>query len=433
MQFKRTNFSTPWTFTIILSLLYASSMLDRYILSLLAQPIIAEFHITDEQMGLLLGAGFAILYSIAGLPAAHFIDRSRRIPIIVAGVMIWSLSTMASAFAWGFWTLGAARAGVAIGEAVLTPAAVSIIADLFPKDKRGPPVAVYSMTAAIMGTGAVALGGLVYHLAQNLASDLGMSAWRITLLLVGAPGPVIALVLAIAMREPERAPVPNVGSQDDSTSIKAFCTELVTHRSLFLPFYMGVTATALYIFGLSTWAPTILIRSYGMEASSAGYLLGVMGVPGAILAAVLWPSLSAFLSRAGWHGHLLATQLISAMVLAPVIIIAIFTASPWAFVIGVGVVKLANSTSTVAPLTIQYYGPSRMRGRLTALYVLTSSVIGLSGGALLVPLLANFWPENPNSLAYGLSTLGVGAVSISIPSFWFAHRAAAKMTSHEQV
>ncbi|MGQ3049192.1 MAG: MFS transporter [Niveispirillum sp.] len=424
MQDTRPNLFTAWSFTILLSVLYAHSMLDRYILSLLAQPIIAEFGLSDEQMGLLLGAGFAILYSAAGLPAAHFIDRNRRIPIVVVGVVLWSLSTMAAAFATGFWTLGLTRAGVAVGEAVLTPAAISMIADLFAKEKRGAPVAVYSMTAAIMGTGAIALGGLMFAAAKLLAPVLDMAPWRITLLLVGAPGLVFALLLAVTMREPPRNAAK---SRAEETGVKAFLAELAKNRALYFPFYLGVTAVALYIFGLSSWAPTILIRSYGVEASSAGYMLGLMGIPGAIAAAAFWPSLAAYLGRRGWKSPLPVTLLISAVVLSPVIFLTPFVGSAIAFAVGVGVVKLANATSTVAPLTIQNYGSSRMRGRLTALFVLTSSVFGLSGGALLVPLFANLWPGDPDSLTYGLAMLGVIAAVISIPSFWLAHRAAASV------
>ncbi|MEO8722829.1 MAG: MFS transporter [Sphingobium sp.] len=431
MQDTKPRLFTAWSFTILLSVLYALSMLDRYILSLLAQPIIAEFNLSDEQMGLLLGAGFAILYSIAGLPAAHFIDRAKRIPIVVVGVVLWSLSTMAAAFATGFWTLGLTRAGVAIGEAVLTPAAISMIADLFPKEKRGAPVAVYSMTAAIMGTGAVALGGLMFAGAKALAPAFDMAPWRITLLLVGAPGLVLALVLGVTMREPTRTKSGGKKGSADETGVSAFLAELAKNRAMYFPFYLGVTAVALYIFGLSSWAPTILIRSYGAEASSAGYMLGLMGIPGAIAAAAIWPSLAGYLGHRGWKSPLLATLLISAIVLSPVIFLTPFVGSAITFAVGVGAVKLANSTSTVAPLTIQYYGSGRMRGRLTALFVLTSSVFGLSGGALLVPLFANFWPGDPNSLTYGLAVLGVIAAVVSIPSFWLAHRAAASILPDE--
>lgn len=431
MQETRPPLFTAWSFTILLSVLYALSMLDRYILSLLAEPIIAEFGFSDEQMGLLLGAGFAILYSLAGLPAAHFIDRARRIPIVVVGVILWSLSTMAAAFASGFWTLGITRAGVAIGEAVLTPAAISMIADLFPKERRGAPVAVYSMTAAIMGTGAVALGGLMFAGAKVLAPVLNMAPWRITLILVGAPGLVFALLLGVTMREPPRNALRGDKSKPDEAGVQAFLAELAKNRAMYLPFYLGVTAVALYIFGLSSWAPTILIRSYGVEASSAGYMLGLMGIPGAIAAAVFWPSLAGYLERRGWKSSLPATLLISAIVLSPVIFLTPFVGSAITFVVGVGVVKLVNSTSTVAPLTIQYYGSGRMRGRLTALFVLTSSVFGLSGGALLVPLFANFWPGDPNSLTYGLAVLGAIAAFVAIPSFWLAHRAAASILPDE--
>lgn len=423
------NASSAWRITLFLSLLYALSMLDRYILALLAQSIITEFHISDQQMGLLLGAGFAILYSVAGLPVAHFIDRGKRIPIVVGGVIIWSLSTMAAAFATGFWTLGMSRAGVAIGEAVLTPAAISMIADLFPKEKRGAPVAVYAMSAAMMSTGSIALGGLVFNIANDLSPMFDLAPWRITLLLVGAPGIVLALLLGATTREPARTtPVGKSHDQDDAGT-KAFFSELKRDGALFFPFYVGIAAVSLYIFGLASWAPTILIRSYGLKESSAGYLLGVFGIPGAIGSALLWPSVADNLQRRGWKSPLPATMLLSAIALLPVIFIAPFVGSALAFGAGVGAAKLANSASTLASLTIQHYGSGRVRGRLTAVFILASNVFGLSGGALLVPMFANFWPGDPNGLIYGLAILGAVAATFAIPCFWLAQRAAASITA----
>lgn len=408
-------------------------MLDRYILSLLAQPIITEFRISDEQIGLLIGAGFAILYSLVGLPAAHFIDRSKRIPIVVAGVMIWSFSTMAAAFSTGFWTLALTRAGVAIGEAVLTPAAISIIADLFPKEKRGPPVAVYSITAAVMGTGAAALGGFVLYMATDIAPSWGLTPWRMTMLLVGAPGVVFGLILGLTTREPPRTlEASEAPGNDDELGIKAFLTELVKGRRLFFPFYLGVSAVALYVFGLASWAPTILIRSYALETSSAGYLLGSIGVPCAIAGAAVWPFSAAFLGRRGWPGALPATMVISAILMAPIMVAAPFAGSALAFAICVGAAKLINSTSTLSPMVIQNYGSGRMRGRLTALYVLVSSVFGLSGGSFLVPVFARLWPGDNDGLLYGLGMLGGLAALVAIPSFWFAYRVAASMAATEK-
>ncbi|MBN0210508.1 MFS transporter, partial [Pseudomonas aeruginosa] len=106
--------------------LYTVSMIDRFVLSVVAQPVTESLGLTNTQMGMLLGAGFAILYSLSGVPIAHLIDKGNRKRIVACGVLFWSLMTAASAFTTEFTSLMICRAGVAIGEAVLTPAAISL-------------------------------------------------------------------------------------------------------------------------------------------------------------------------------------------------------------------------------------------------------------------------------------------------------------------
>ena len=89
----------------LLTLLYAVSYVDRSILALLAAPVSQALGLDDRQMALLLGVGFALFYAVGGLVLGHFIDtRSRRI-VVTAGIILWSLSTILSGFANGFWMM----------------------------------------------------------------------------------------------------------------------------------------------------------------------------------------------------------------------------------------------------------------------------------------------------------------------------------------
>ncbi len=118
-----------WCSVAFLAVLYAFSFVDRMILALLAEQVSTSLHLSDKEMGLLMGAGFSVVYALAGIPLAGFIDRGNRRNFIFAGVLLWSIMTAASGFAQNFSTLIGLRCGVALGEAVLTPAAISMIAD----------------------------------------------------------------------------------------------------------------------------------------------------------------------------------------------------------------------------------------------------------------------------------------------------------------
>ena len=140
---------------------------DRQILSLLVDPIRADLHATDVQIGLLQGAAFALIYAVAGIGLGRAADVLPRRMVIIAGVLVWSLATLACGYATSFWTLFAARAAVGIGEAALAPAAMSIITDNFPAHRRGVGVGVFLMGMVAGAGGALALGGFILQAAQS--------------------------------------------------------------------------------------------------------------------------------------------------------------------------------------------------------------------------------------------------------------------------
>lgn len=187
--------ATAWTMVVLLTLAYVLSYVDRSILGALVQPIKADLGVSDEQMGYLGGLAFGLFYGLVGIPLGWLADRRRRTHIVAAGVVVWSLATAVSGFARSFWHLFVARMAVGIGEAVLSPCAMSLISDSFPKEKRGKPIGFYS-TALALGTGLSGLiGALVLSMGANgvtlpLVGEL--KAWQFAFVAVGLPGVVLA-------------------------------------------------------------------------------------------------------------------------------------------------------------------------------------------------------------------------------------------------
>jgi MFS family permease len=420
------NGISAWYCVILFSVLYSVSLIDRYILSLLAPAVSSELHISDKQIGLLLGAGFAIVYATMGLPVAHVIDRWRRIPVVAVGVLTWSLATISAAFAQNFEQLALSRAGVAIGEAVLTPAAISLIADLFSREKRGPPVAVYSATSAVMSSGGLIIGGAMLSIAPSLGNIIGMAPWRTTMILVGAPGILLSALLILTVREPKRAKGGEVAWEGDS-SLGAFVGEMRKNWRFYLPLYLAVGGGTMYPYGIISWGPTILVRIFGVEASASGYLLGLAGIPPAVVSAFVWPWISGRLSGGKGSHAMLTCLLVSAVLMLPAMMLIPLVGTALMFAFGLVIMRLLDGSPTLGPLTIQNYGPGPMRGRLMALYVLSANVLGMSGGSFLVPFIADFWAKDPRALTYGLVVLGVIAATSAILGFWLAGRAAAAM------
>src|SRR6185312_8768445 len=139
---------------------------DRQILSLLVDPIRADLHVTDVQVGLLQGAAFALIYAVAGVALGRAADVLPRRLVIVTGVAIWSVATLACGYAGSFGALFLARAAVGVGEAALAPATMSIITDSFPVNRRGAGTGAFLMGMVIGGGVAITLGGFILQAAQ---------------------------------------------------------------------------------------------------------------------------------------------------------------------------------------------------------------------------------------------------------------------------
>lgn len=133
-----------WWTVALLSALYVLSFIDRLILALLVSPLKAGFGVSDVQLGLVFGPAFGVFYAVLGLPLARVADRGDRRRLIITGVLLWGFATIASGFAGTFALLIVLRIGLAIGEAALTPAAYSMIGDLFAPHRRTLAASIYS-------------------------------------------------------------------------------------------------------------------------------------------------------------------------------------------------------------------------------------------------------------------------------------------------
>ena len=199
---------SAWYAVIVLLLAYVLSFVDRIIMSLLVIPIQKDLGISDTQMGLLMGLAFAIFYTVVGIPIARLSDAKSRKIIVSIGIFLWSIMTAVCGLARSFIELFLARVGVGVGEATLSPAAYSMIADYFPEEKLGKAIAVYQ-SGALFGSGiAFIIGGAIVGLIVNSNATslpfLGeLQPWQLAFIIVGLPGVLMALVM-LTVKEPKR-------------------------------------------------------------------------------------------------------------------------------------------------------------------------------------------------------------------------------------
>lgn len=280
-----------WTVVAILIGTAILSYTDRQVLSLLVDPIRADLGISEIQVSLLLGTAFAVVYGVAGIPLGYLADRTSRRNLILCGVLVWSLGTLGCGLARDFGQLFAGRLVVGLGEAVLSPAAISLISDYFPPARRGMAVGCF-LSGIAMGIGAaILIGGSVLHLVQlGVLEHTPLAtwpAWRLVLLLIGAPGLLWLLVL-LFIREPvrradaaDRGMAAGAGGAANTTGSAANTTgtgaaEAAPIRwSWVVPIYAVVAIASLVDNAVGGWAPTLLTRDFHMDRAQAGVELGL--------------------------------------------------------------------------------------------------------------------------------------------------------------
>jgi len=405
-----------WSIVVLLCLLYTTSFVDRMILALLADAVAGSLNVNDTKIGVLVGIGFAALYVVIGLPIAHIVDAGYRRIVLFLGVILWSAATIASGFVESYPTLFIARAGVAIGEAALTPVAISLIADMFSWKRRGFATSLYMGTGILMGSGAFVIGGAAIQLAETLTAHFSLESWRLTFVIVGIPGLVLAPLTTILIRR--HAPG-NISAPKDS-SIKAVMEYLQSHARAYLSIFAGVGVISALSMGLIVWLPTVLVRAHGLSMAEAGVKFGLVGAPMAVLGTILGPYFAQLLLRAG-RTDAIAIVLSGAAVIAALSIAITVTLPDRLLVLaGFALGMFALAAATVMPaIIIQLYTPTNMRARLMALNLLCLNLIGLGSGPVVVAQLASYL-EVSNPLGQALQIVAVMVSAISLMLFLYA-------------
>jgi MFS family permease len=405
-----------WYVVIVLFLAYTSSFVDRIIMSLLVEPIKRDLALSDTQFSLLHGFAFAIFYTLMGLPLGRLADRKNRRRIISVGILLWSLMTAVCGLAKTFGHLFLARIGVGVGEATLSPAAYSMISDYFPKEKRSVPISMYSMGVFFGGGIAFILGGYIVHLTSDAADIVlpligTIRPWQLTFFVVALPG-ILVVLLMTTVREPLRRDVAslsdNMESQSDDQSIRATLAFVMRHKRIYGSVLLGFALLATASYGFFTWTPSFLIRTYGWEASSAGYSFGllvlILGTGGTLLGGVL-------ADRALAKGKLDANMRIAMYAGAGTLIFGciapLMPNAPLALLFLAPTVISIGFPVGLAPAALNFITPNQLRGQVIALYLFAVNLIGLGFGPTIVAVITDYGFGDPAAVRYSLAIFAI--------------------------
>lgn len=400
-----------WYVVAILFLAYAFSAIDARVLTLLVVPIKASMGLTDFEISLLQGFAFALLYSIAALPVGRMVDGSPRRPrLIVWGIILWSIMTACCGLAKNFFTLFLARVGVGVGEATLSPSAYSLISDYFPKDKRALAISFYAIGYPIGGGLALILGGvLLNHFTTTDFSHWGLLAglepWQLVFIAVGAPGMIIAALVA-TIRDPGRRESGGIAT-DTVIPVRQVLAYLTARWQLY-SILIGVTAlSGLLAIGTSLWYPTFLIRTYGMSPLDVGFYYGTLMLVCGTLGTLAGGWLSGVLQRRGTVDSNLRIMFFATCVKAlPLVIGPLMPTATLALALMAIGTLVGQASQGVILTAVQDVTPNRLRGQVTALTLLAVNLIGLGFGSSIIAAFTDFVFGDEQSLRYSIALTG---------------------------
>lgn len=406
-----------WFLVAMLTLAYVFSFVDRYILGLLIEPIKADLGLTDEQIGLILGPAFGLIYAFSGLFIGWFVDNWRRTWIVGIGMTIWSLATSVSGLASSFWQLFFARMTIGAGESVLSPSAFSMIADSFPEEQRGKPIAFYT-AALTLGAGIASLigGGVLLWAKTTNGLTLPyfglLAPWQLVFMTVGLPGLLLAAFFFF-VREPARRP--NIGGDASlqGASIFEAWGYIAKNGATYFTFVSLVMVMTIIAYSQG-YLPSTFERTWGWEREQYAFVNGVALLVIGPANVMLMGYISDRWMQSGVRDAPFRLLVIGFLIMIP--------SGAFAMLMPTGVLAFAvlcintvgiGMVSAVGVTALLLITPAQIRGQMLALYYMTISLSGLFLGPTTVGSLSTrvFGEENLN-LAVSAVPVIYGAIPL---------------------
>lgn len=386
----------PYRRTIfILAVVLALAYVDRQLLVVLIEPVKRDLALSDTQVGLLTGGAFAFFYAVLGVPVARLADRTSRRNVLAGAVLVWSAMTCLCGAAQNMWQLLLARMGVGAGESGCIPPAHSIIAAITPPARLASAMAAYSV-----GIPAGVLSGML--LGGWLGEWIG---WRAALVVVGAPGVLVAVLVRFGLREPPQA---SAAAGDAAHPAIWAATKQILSQGPLILVLLGSGLISLAVGVLLIWTPSLLARTtdlgIGAIGSWLGVIIGLGGAAGMLLGGVVADRLGR-LRGARWRAATAAgagalAALSAALMLAQGHAVGLLSLLIFPILFGMAPTGVTNAV-------IQSLAPQHLRAFTASVLIFVNTVFGIAMGPLLVGIVSDALSATGEALALKLALLGV--------------------------
>jgi MFS family permease len=401
----------------VLTLVYVFSFIDRQILTLLVKPIRRDLGINDTQMSLLMGFSFAVFYTFFGIPLGRLADTGSRRTIIAAGFALWSVFTAACGLARNFTQMLLLRMGVGVGEAALSPAAYSLIADTFPRHRLATAISVYSMgiylgsgLALVLGAAATDFAGSARHWDLPLVGET--RPWQVIFFIVGLPGVLLALLM-YTVREPIRRNIKRA-----HVPLREVFGYINQNKATFICHNVGFALISFSNYGSTGWVPTFFHRTHGWSVADAGYIYGSIVAIAGTVGIVAGGRVADWLTKRGYLDSTMRVGLYVTLAWIPFGIYPLVASDRLAVFLLAPAVFLTSAPFGVAPAAIQQMMPNEMRGQASAIYLFVVNLIGIGLGPTAVAMVTDYVFHDDNAVRYSLFMVASVAHVIAALLLW---------------
>lgn len=356
---------------------------DAQVFGLMSQRIKLDLHLSDEQLGFLIGPANVIFYVLVGIPMARLVDIYSRKIVLACGIAAIGGITALGGLAQSFTQLFSSRMLVGAGGSAHAPGAYSMLADYFPPERLPRAIGILQLGFIGGNSLGIFLGGHLITWATVWPPThwmgLTLHGWQLILIMVGAPGLLISVLLLLAKEPPRRG----TAVQGRSMPVKVVLREIWSRRAIYLPLFLGLALIATQTQGIQPWRAPFLIRTYGWSEARIGTWFGAIFLVGSTLGATFGTLLVEWLSKRYKDAHVRASTILFAAA-APFEIMAPLMPTGELSLLCVGVGLVCGIASAVPQnAAIQRVTPNEMRGQITAIYLFMFIVFGAIGSQLI--------------------------------------------------
>lgn len=370
---------------VFLTLIYIVNFVDRQIVAVVAPLLKTEFVLSNTEIGLIYGSLFSVFYALSGIPLGRLSDQISRKKLILTCLFIWSLATFLGGWISTIFQLIGLRILVAIAESGASPAAYSLISDLFPQKEWSARISFYA-SGIFIGIGSAFLLGGVLVEAVN---------WRDAFMYAGILGLVLAIVAVWFIPD-----VPQTNSKPKKLTYAEWLSNLRQISSIKAIRYhlLGFTFLALSGYALLSFLSTIL-QNLGRPDLIKHYGWFLFGVAGMIIGSGYWAD---FLAKKGKYRRFIPA-IAAAWLGLPLYWLGLSSVNGLTafLLIGTGAL-LASSYNGVAASLIQQLAPPELRGFTSGIYLFMISIGGFGLGPFLTGFIADTFFSGPNSIQLSL-------------------------------